>query len=80
MHGKRTSRSYGSAKHKKFWQVLAPSDNIFQEKDEVICNIQMKLKTLKAWPRFAGVSPPTIVASVRSDTVCITLTAFKGNL
>lgn len=36
--------------------------------------------TLKAWPRLEGVSPPTKVSSVRNATVCITLTAFNGNL
>jgi hypothetical protein len=35
---------------------------------------------LKACPRSAGVSPPGIVASVLRATVCMTLTAFKGNL
>ena len=36
--------------------------------------------TLKAWPRFAGVGGAVIVASIRNDTVCMTLTAFSGNL
>lgn len=43
------------------------------------CHLKTTL-TLNARPRFGGVSAPTMVASVRKETVCMTLTAFRGNL
>ena len=35
---------------------------------------------MNAFPRLGGASPPTIVASVRRETACMTWTAFNGNL
>lgn len=36
--------------------------------------------TLKAFPRLVGCIPGTMDASVLKATVCITFTAFSGNL
>lgn len=36
--------------------------------------------TLNAWPKLDGISSAVMVASVHSETICMTFTAFKGNL